>query len=53
MRYLIIQEIAPPYFTKWYEPDNFDHTGLMVIDTSTNKFTRDGINWQEIEYDHL
>jgi hypothetical protein len=53
MRYLIIPEGSDPFFTNWFSPLNNFVAGMLVIDTHTDMFTRDGITWQEIEHDHL
>lgn len=55
MRYLITTKNEPPFLTKWFEPDNhFNHElGMIAYDLSENTYTIDGINWLEIEIDHL
>jgi hypothetical protein len=54
-RYLIICDNFPPALTHWYDyENNYNHeSNMMVFDFRTNLYTKDGINWEKIEQDHL
>jgi hypothetical protein len=58
MRYLVSfleNNIRKSFYTNWYESsNNFDiDLDMIVFDFSTHKFSVDGINWIDIEEDHL
>ena len=54
MRYLVTCSFFPPFFTKWFNPENFEPNSYMtVFDLLLSKYTTDGVTWQEIETDHL
>ena len=59
MRYLITTNLLlsgqHPFFTNWFNiENNFNSEIEMVVyDLYLNKYTEDGINWYEIEFDHL
>ncbi|MEI6410265.1 MAG: hypothetical protein WCR52_12835 [Bacteroidota bacterium] len=53
MRYLIFQQGEKPFFTNWFDPENMFVAGLVVVDLQTQKFTDDGVNWIEVEFDTL
>lgn len=52
MRYIIINNGLVSY-TKWFEAENHFIDGMIIIDLVEDKFTTDGITWQNIEFDHL
>ena len=55
MRYLIIVQGEPPYYTKWYTNENCwrDNCGMMVFDLMNHEYTTNGIDWKDIIEDHL
>lgn len=55
MRYLIITSRNEPFLTDWFEHENhYDpEIYMLVFDLLKNKYTKDGVNWIEIEQDHL
>jgi hypothetical protein len=55
MRYLITTKNEPPFLTRWFEYENHfnPELGMIIYDLSANTYTTDGINWLEIEIDHL
>lgn len=53
MRYLVILDINyAPFYTNWMSPELYAPYSL-VIDLVNGTCTHDGINWDEIERDHL
>ena len=52
MRYLITTPDQPPFFTKWYNHENYQ-SGMIVYDLLTLLFSEDGVNWNEISIDKL
>lgn len=52
MQYLIIYA-GKAYYTKWFEAENHFVEGMTVIDLVDDKYTTDGKNWIDIEFDHL
>lgn len=55
MRYLITTDGYEPFLTKWFDPDNHFNAeiGMIVYDLVYNKYTTNGYNWIDIEFDHL
>lgn len=59
MRYLITTNLylsgQPPFLTNYFEAekDFNSEIDMVVYDLYLNKYTEDGINWYEIEFDHL
>lgn len=56
MRYLVTtNDTHSPFFTEWFDPENnFNpEIGMIVYDLKEFKFTTDGVNWNEITFDHL
>lgn len=55
MRYLITTKNENPFLTDYFDSENnFNRTYEMVVyDLSKNIYTKDGVNWEEIEIDHL
>jgi len=55
MRYLIISDGHEPFLTKWYEYENHfnPETNMVVYDLMLDKYTTDGMNWKDIDIDHL
>jgi hypothetical protein len=56
MRYLITtNEKHQPFLTKWFDPENHFNPdiGMIVYDLVEEKFTTDGVNWNDILIDHL
>ena len=53
MDYLITEKGKSPIFTNWYDYENNYNEGMVVYDLINCKYTIDGINWIEIEIDHL
>lgn len=55
MRYLITTNKNPPFFTEWFEPENNFNSeiGMVVYDLCKFVYTTDGVNWKEIQEDHL
>jgi hypothetical protein len=41
------------FFSNYYDFNNHYLPGNIVINLLSNKITFDGVNWQEIEEDHL
>lgn len=52
-QYLIIQNDIPPFYTNYYEYDNHYQKGMTVINLLANKYTNNGIDWFNINEDHL
>lgn len=55
MRYLVTTENYAPFLTDHFEPEHHFNKGygMVVYDLSISKYTTDGINWLEIQMDHL
>ena len=53
MRYLVYVPGTEPFFTNWFEHENHFVDGMVVFDTTCDKYTIDGQNWFEIEHDKL
>ena len=53
MRYLITSPDQEPFMTNWFDKINNYVTGMTVYDFGTMMYTRDGVNWYEIQEDHL
>lgn len=53
MRYLITLPYNPPFYTPWFNSENFFSSGMVVYDLEKHLFTADGEIWQEIEFDSL
>ena len=60
MRFVILNEGHPPFFTEWYDPENnepADGSTQTVIDLSRGQFRQNfGDNagqWIKMEFDHL
>ena len=49
MRYFIIPKDRKPFFTDWYDDENYEK-GMMVV--HGGKYTVDGKNWEEVSIDH-
>ena len=47
--------MTPPFYTDRYDyENNFNlDVEMVVFDLSNNLFTKDGVNWIQIEFDHL
>lgn len=52
MKYLIIVD-KEAFLTNWYEYENNYSAGMIVVDADKHLVTFDGINWKQIEEDHL
>ncbi len=55
MQYLITTKDNPPFLTKWFDAENNFNSelGMVVYDLINNKYTTNGIDWADIEFDHL
>ena len=55
MSYLITTNIQKPFLTEWFIPENNFNSGveMVVYDLAKNIYTKDGVNWEQIEIDHL
>ena len=55
MRYLITTKNESPFLADCFDSENnFNQTSEMVVyDLAKNIYTKDGVNWEEIEIDHL
>lgn len=42
-----------PSYTNWFDPENHFAEGMVVFDLYKHLFTTDGINWKNIQEDHL
>ena len=51
MRYIVITK-AGTFYTAWYSEEMHGEE-MTVIDLENDQVTNDGINWNEIEQDHL
>jgi len=52
--YLITTKVRPPFLTQYYQADMFNiEVGMIVYDLITYQYTIDGLNWMDIEKDHL
>ncbi len=54
-KYLIITNENKPFFTNYFDYENNfnDEINMVVFDLFHHIYTTDGINWKEIEEDHL
>lgn len=53
MRYLVVTENEEPFFSNWFQPENHFVKGMKVFDILLSKYTVNGIDWNEIQIDHL
>jgi hypothetical protein len=55
MRYLITTDNYPPALTDIFDAENHfnEAIGMIVYDLLDSTYTDDGVNWKEIEIDHL
>jgi hypothetical protein len=58
MRYLVTfnwEGRFEVFYTQWFDPENnFNKdAGMIVYDLAIGAYTKDGIEWIEIEEDHL
>ena len=56
MRYLITyieDNRTKCFYTFYFEPENHFKIGMVVFDLLKKQFTTDGVNWIDIEIDHL
>lgn len=53
MRYIVIFEGQPPFYTKFFDAENLFVHGMTVIDMETDKYTHDGVTWLDVQIDHL
>lgn len=52
--YLITTNIRAPFLTRYYQSDMFNiEVGMIIYDLTSGQYTIDGINWMDIEEDHL
>ena len=52
--YLITTKIRAPFLTQYYQEDMFNiEVWMIVCDLITYQYTIDGLNWMDIEKDHL
>jgi hypothetical protein len=52
--YLITTNTCAPFLTRYYQDDMFNiEVGMIVYDLITYQYTIDGLNWMDIEKDHL
>lgn len=52
MKYIVIFEGQTPFLTDRLNNENLDGT-CLVIDTSNNTWSKDGVIWHEMEEDYL
>ncbi len=52
MNYLILRD-GEAFYTNWFDYENNYNDGMVVFNLLTDTYTTDGINWKEIEQDHL
>lgn len=55
MKYLVTSDKYDPFFTNWFDLQNHwnDEINMAVYDLVNKIYTEDGINWHDIEIDHL
>ncbi len=53
MRYLIILTGHAPFYDKYFDLENHYMEGMTVIDVFDQVYTVDGVNWIELEFNHL
>lgn len=57
MRYIIIQAgyPVPVVHTAYFNLQNtfVPNVGMIVIDAENYRYTDDGVNWKDCEFDHL
>jgi len=55
MRYLITTNTEKPFLTEWFDIENhFNvHVEMIVYDLEEKKYTSDGKEWDDIDFDHL
>lgn len=55
MQYLITTKTDTPYLTPWFDVENVfnPEIGMIVYDLQLYRYTTDGVNWKDIEIDHL
>jgi len=45
MKYIIIKEGYPPFFTNRNDWENILTEGMMVINTQTDEYSHNGLDW--------
>jgi len=53
MRYLVIFENQPPFYTAFFDAENLFVIGMTVVDILSDKYTVDGVTWLDVKTDHL
>jgi hypothetical protein len=53
VRYLVAGTNHTPFYTNYYDMENFYTEGDIIFDLHTNKYCDDGEFWHDIEEDHL
>lgn len=54
MRYLItFTDGTTPFLTKWFDRENHFTENMIVYDLEFNQYTTNGVDWLQIEEDHL
>lgn len=54
MNYLIFTDSHSPFYTNWFNLENFDRDDNMVVfNLLSHKYTTDGKTWYDIKQDHL
>ncbi len=53
--YLITTSIKPPFLTNWFDSENHfnPQINMIVYDLAKCMFTTDGVNWVQLDIDHL
>ena len=53
MRYLITETYELPFFTDHFDGKNHFVEGMVIYDLHLEKYTDNGVNWHNIDSDHL
>ena len=55
MRYIVIAKDQTAFYTNWFDYENFwnAETIYCVVDMAEDLVTFDGVNWEDITFDHL
>jgi hypothetical protein len=52
MRYLITNPLHKPFYSNWYNPENWTE-GTVIYDNMNVTYTTDGHTWEDVEIDSL
>ena len=53
MTYLVTQPNYAPFLTNWFDSENHFTEDMVVYNLLNNSYTTNGIEWIELNIDHL